>query len=637
MAANHPSFPEFDPDEVSSNPSANRPFREVVEARLSRRNVLRGSTAAAAGFLAYGAGAGAPATAAGRGLLGFTPVPTSDADKVTVPAGYQAQVLIPWGTPLQPDGPAWRKDASNSAAEQAQQVGMHHDGMNFFPLGRGRDGSRHGLLVLNHEYVQPGILYPDGDKVITQEKVDKALAAHGVSIVEIAERGGSWRVVKSGLARKVTGNTPVTYSGPVPPGHPALKAAGPPRGTLNNCSHGVTPWGTYVTCEENWNAYFGTEDASWKPSPAQARYGINNVGFGYRWHTADPRFDIATNPNEANRFGWVVEIDPMRPGSTPVKRTRLGRIKHEGAVMTTARGRVVAYMGDDQDGEYIYKFVGSGSWRLHRALGRSPLDHGTLYVARFDDDGTGTWLPLEYGKGPLTAANGWQDQADVLLRTRTAADALGATKMDRAEWTAVNPRTKDVYATLTNGAGAGNAANPRTPNPYGHIIRWREKDADNTATTFRWDIFVLAGDPAYDPRVKLDPADIFGSPDGLWFDPDGRMWIQTDISNSSQNLASKGYDNIANNQMLAADPRTGEIRRFLTGPRGCEVTGVITTPDQRTMFVNIQHPGETTAAWGESTPANPQGVSSWPDHDPAGRPRSATVVIRRTDGGVIGA
>jgi secreted PhoX family phosphatase len=513
---------------------------------------------------------------------------------------------------------------------------MHHDGMHFFPLGRGPLGNRRGLLVLNHEYIDRTILYSDGDAVLTQEKVDKALAGHGVSVIEISRLGNRWEAVDSRRNRRITGNTPVTFSGPVGPRHPKLRAANRPMGTLNNCSHGVTPWGTYLACEENWNGYFGTADATWVPTEEQSRYGVLAAGFGYRWHTVDPRFDIAVNPNEANRFGWVVEIDPTNPKSVPVKRTALGRIKHEGATVTESRGRVVVYTGDDQDGDYVYKYVSAGPWRWLRARGKSPLDHGTLYVARFDDDGTGTWLPLVHGRGYLTVANGWVDQADVLLRTRQAADAVGATPLDRPEWISVHPTTDDVFMTLTNGTAGPNAINPRDPNPYGHIIRWREQDGDHTSTTFAWDIFLLAGDPAYDPAVTLAEEDIFGSPDGLWFDPDGRLWIQTDISNSSQNLASRGYDRIGNNQMLAADPRTGDIRRFLVGPRGCEVTGVITTPDRRTMFVNIQHPGETTTAWGAPTPENPRAVSNWPDFDPAGRPRSATIVIRKHDGGIIG-
>ncbi|WP_156725293.1 PhoX family protein [Streptomyces apocyni] len=651
MTADPSALPVADPDDVSSNTSGNRPFKDVVATRMSRRAALRGGTAAAVGFMALGATQAAAAAepgkaAAGRGphhggghrpLLGFKPVPLHDVDQLTVPEGYEAQVLIPWGTPIRPGGPQWHKDASNTAAEQAQQLGMNHDGMHFFPLGHGRRGSQRGMLVLNHEYVDQALLFPDGPADMTPEKVEKALAAHGVSIVEVARKAdGSWERVASRRARKVHGATPVTFSGPVPAHHPELQANNPPMGTLNNCSMGVTPWGTYLACEENWNSYFGTEDASWQPTEAQARYGLNTFGFGYRWHLASPRWDVAVNGKEANRFGWVVEIDPMNPRHTPVKRTALGRIKHEGCVTTECRGRVVGYMGDDQNGDYIYKFVGRRPWRSYRR-GQSPLDDGTLYVARFDDDGKGCWLPLVFGKGPLTAAGGWKDQADVLLRTREAADALGATPMDRPEWLAVNPKNKDVYCTLTNGSGEGGAANPRTPNPYGHIIRWRENGGDNTATAFCWDIFQLAGDPAYDDAVDLTEETMFGSPDGLWFDADARLWIQTDISNSAQNLPQKGYDRLGNNAMLAADPRTGEIRRFLVGPRGCEITGVVTTPDQRTMFVNIQHPGEATVAWGAPTPENPRAVSNWPDYDPDGRPRSATVVIRRTDGGKIGA
>ena len=648
MSAQRPVFPEVDPDEVSSNPSGNRTFGEVVEKRMSRRAALKGGTAAAAGFLVAtqlggstavaAESAQAPASRGGRRpLLGFDPVPTHSDDTLTVPEGYRTQVLIPWGTPIRPSGPRWRKDASNSAAEQAEQVGMNHDGMHFFPLGGGREGNRRGLLVLNHEYVDQQLLFPDGDDEITAEKVAKAVAAHGVSVVEIERRDGTWRVAESRRARRVTGDTPVDFSGPVRANHPSLRAADAPAGTLNNCSNGYTPWGTYLTCEENWNNYFGTEDSDWQPTTSQARYGVSRTGGGYRWHEADSRFDLAANPNEINRFGWVVEIDPTKPDAKPVKRTALGRIKHEGCTVTESRGRVVAYTGDDQDGDYIYKFVGDGSWRVQRALGRSPLDHGTLYVARFEDDGTGEWLPLVHGRGPLTRANGWADQADVLLRTREAADAVGATRMDRPEWIAVNPRNQDVYCTLTNGSGWNSAVSPRKPNPYGHIVRWTEHRRDNTATTFEWDIFVLAGDPEYDPSVELDETNIFGSPDGLAFDDDGRLWILTDVSNSSQNLASRGYDNIGNNQLLVADPDTGEIRRFLVGPRGAEITGVAFTPDQKTLFVNVQHPGEATAAYGEPTPDNPRAVSNWPDFDPEGRPRSATVVITRADGGVVGA
>lgn len=633
-----------------SNRSTNRAFGDVVAARFSRRSMLGRSGLAGVGMIAATGSVSAflascapspgdPGTTTTLpptpGLLGFTSVAVTTADAITVPPGYTAEVLIPWGTPLSSSGPAWNPDASNTAAEQAQQIGMHHDGMHYFPLESGAAGSREGLLVLNHEYVDQILLNTDGIATITQAKVDKALAAHGVTVVRIEERAGTWVVVDSPYNRRVTGTTPVTFSGPVTLDHAALQSNNAATGTLNNCSHGYTPWGTYLACEENWNGYFGTENAAWSATPEQARYGISKTGFSYKWHQVDPRFDVAVNANELNRFGWVVEIDPFSPGSTPVKRTALGRIKHEGATVTESFGHAVVYTGDDEAGDYIYRFVSADPWELMRSEGTSPLDEGTLSVARFDSDGSGRWLRLVHGQGPLTMGNGWADQADVLLRTRQAADAVGATKMDRPEWITVHPDTGEVFVTLTNGSAGPTAANPRLPNPYGHIIKWRATGNDHRATTFEWDIWVLAGDPQYDPQVTIN-GDIYGSPDGLWIDPDGRLWIQTDISNSSQLRADRGYDRIGNNQMLAADPVTGETRRFLVGPAGCEVTGVITTPDQQTMFVNIQHPGESTNAVGAPSVANPRAVSNWPDFDPAGRPRAATVVVRKIGGGIIG-
>ncbi|HVF06507.1 MAG TPA: PhoX family phosphatase [Frankiaceae bacterium] len=634
-----------DTDDIGSNPTDNPALAAMIDARVSRRSLLRGSMAAAAvGFFSGGALGARPAAAAvgqrpgaPRQLLGFSEVPTSAADTFVVPPGYEYEVLIPWGTPLSPTGPAWRKDGSNTAAEQERQVGMHHDGLHFFPLGDGPERNRRGLLVVNHEYVDQVLLNPDGAATMTPDKVAKALAAHGVTVVEVRLAGGRWRHVESRYNRRITGTTPVAFSGPVTADHPMLRSNNAPMGTLNNCGHGVTPWGTYLAAEENWNGYFGT-DSAWTPTPHEARYGVTRGGFGYNWHKAAPRFDLAANRNELNRFGWVVEIDPFDPTATPVKRTALGRFKHEGATVTEERGRAVVYGGDDENGEYLYKFVSAKPWRQMRARGRSPLDEGTLYVARFDASGSGTWLPLEWGTGPLTPAGGWADQADVMIRTRQAADALGATKLDRPEWVAVHPHTGHLFVTLTNGSNGPDPANPRGNNVYGHIVRIAEARDGNTWTEFGWDVFAFAGDPGYQPEGRLVPAGqpLFGSPDGIWADPDGRLWIQTDISNSAQNLASRKYDRIGNNMMLAADPATGEIRRFLTGPRGAEITGVVTTPDQETMFVNVQHPGEATTAWGTPTVSNPRAVSNWPDYDPAGRPRAATVVIRKTGGGKVG-
>lgn len=635
-----------DTDDIGSNRSGNPHIVDLIAARISRRGFLSGSVGvAAAGFFGGSLLASGSAQAKGSASwkLGFSEVNPSDADTLVVPPGYTSQVLAPWGTPLLPGAPAFEEDASNSAADQAQQIGFNHDGIHYFPL-QPRGNSR-GLLVVNHEYTDANQIYTEAQgAAITpdaagREKVAKALAAHGVSVIAIHKQADeSWAIVNDDPRnRRITGTTPMAFSGPVSPDHLMLWSAITPSpiGTLNNCAHGVTPWDTYLACEENWNGYFGTADGSWAPTPLELRYGVTASGFDYSWHLAEERFDLAVNPNELNHFGWVVEIDPFDPTSTPVKRTALGRIKHEGAVCTESKGRVVVYTGDDQNGDYLYKFVGSSPWRQVRASGLSPLDHGTLYVAKFNADGGGEWLPLLHGVGPLTISNGWADQADVLIRTRMAADAVGATRLHRPEWVAVDPHTKEVYVTLTNGTGNPAPVNSdRDPNPYGHIIRFDDSNTSDTA--FSWDVFLLAGDPAHDPSVPADQP-IFGSPDGIWVDPDGIVWIETDISNSSQNLASRGYDNIGNNAMLAANPSTGEVKRFLTGPRGCEITGVIMTPDQRTLFINVQHPGESTTFWndqfGAPSPADPTTVSSWPS---GGRPRPATVVIRKLDGGRIG-
>jgi secreted PhoX family phosphatase len=655
-----------DIENIGSNTSTNPHIDQIVASRYSRRAVMMGGTATAAVLfyggsqvLASGAATSDVRPAARRGpRIGFTSVPTSSDDLVTVPEEYTAEVLIPWGTPLFSDV-EWKKDASNTAADQEKQVGFNHDGMFYYPLGRGAAGSKRGLLVLNHEYTDANQIYTaEQGSTITpdaagREKVAKAVAGHGVSVVEVKQNAdGSWsEVVDSPYNRRITGTTPVDFTGPVTLDHAALASNNGPMGTLNNCGSGPTPWGTYLACEENWNGYFGTSDTTWTPTTSQRRYGVSAAGFGYSWHVADARWDVALNPNELHRFGWVVEIDPMDPDGKPMKRTALGRFKHESAAVTESRGRAVVYSGDDENLDYIYKFVSARPWKKARARGLSPLDEGTLYVAKFEVDGTGTWLPLAHGTGPLLSANGFADQADVLIRTREAADAVGATPMHRPEWISVDELTSEVYATLTNGSGytQGRGAtepNPvvnsdRDPNPYGHVLKWREHDGDHTALTFEWEIFVLAGDPVYDEKANgLTGDNIFGSPDGIWLDPDGRVWIQTDISNNSQNSASRGYDNIRNNAMLVADPRTREIKRFLVGPRGCEITGVHTTPDQRTMFVNVQHPGESTSHWnaqfGAPSPDNPRTVSNWPEFDPEGRPRPATVVIRRRNGGVIG-
>jgi len=449
-------------------------------------------------------------------------------------------------------------------------------------------------------------------------------------------------------------------------------------GSLNNCAHGVTPWGTYLTCEENFQGYFanstfvagqdddivnipGLEAKKADIINGQRRYGIPAASNYYRWAEVDPRFDAFNNPLEPHLFGWVVEIDPYEPNSRPVKRTSMGRIRHESAqYVVDDNNRLAFYTGDDNVNEYIYKFVCSRTYDPKvRANNRDLLDHGTLYVAKFNDNGTGEWLPLVWGQRGLTPANGFNNQAEVLIKTRQAADRVGATMMDRPEWIAVRPRIRgfnevEVYCTLTNNTRRGteppsvnnpdgttpggtarppvDAANPRANNAYGHIIRWRETGRSVAATTFNWDIFVQAGDSQRtEPNLVGDiNGDDFGAPDGLWFDYYGRLWIQTDHAGNGIG----NYENIGGNTMLCGNPNDPrQIKLFLTSPTRCEVTGVITTPDHRTMFINIQHPGEG------STPAAPDSVSKWPHsqgYGPSGRPRSATVVITKNDGGIIG-
>ena len=649
-----------------SNRCGNQTFQEVIEARISRRGFLGGGLATAAAFSVSGMSAllkAVLASANGRPLLGFQSIPVSDADTVVVPPGYTARVLIAWGDPIS-NGPAFKQDASNTAAEQAQQWGAHNDGLVYFPIS----GPTHGLLVQNNEYADEGLLFTDGITNWTAEKTNKSINAHGVSIIEITkqggkgQKGGEWRVVRpSRYARRITGQTPIKIGGPAA-GDDRLKTTGDPTGelvlgTLNNCAMGFTPWGTYLACEENFNGYFFRTTSPDTRSNLEKRYGIAPFTSGFRWYTTHPRFNADVEPNEPNRFGWVVEIDPFDPSSMPVKRTALGRIKHEGAwVQETKKGKVVVYMGDDERNEYIYRFVSNLSWREARRRGINPLDEGILYVAKFNADGTGDWLPLTPDNVPPTPDHplGWT-LSDILINTRAAADAAGATMMDRPEWIDTFPKELTAIVTLTNNNRRGSAnpatsnspngttvagsarpavdtINPRANNVYGHIITWKyDKDFDEP--DFEWDIFALAGDPRVAAHGADFEGDKFGSPDGIYVAPSGRLWIETDVSTSTINKGD--YAGFGNNQMLCADPSTGEIRRFLVGPKQCEITGVFTTQDERTMFVGIQHPGETLDD-SPTDPAKTKDLSSWPDGPSGGRPRSACIVITKDDGGPIG-
>ena len=626
-----------------SNRSNNPSIHDVSEP--TRRTVLFGGMASALATLmpmTASAAATRAATLGSAPLIGFKSVAVSTADALVVPEGYTATVAFAWGEPVGVAGhmPAWNADASNSAAEQEVQIGMHHDGMHYFAL----EGSRRGLLAINHEYTDDGLLHTDGMQNWTAEKVRKSIAGHGVSVIEVEQKNGQWQtVLPSKFARRITAATPMAVTGPAA-GHALMKTANDSSGsrvlgTLNNCAHGYTPWGTYLTCEENFAFYFNGPQ---QPDAHQRRWGLRKDGRGYRWHEFDARFDANQHPNESNRFGWVVEIDPTDPTMTPIKRSALGRAAHEGATVATTRsGRAVVYMGEDASFEYIYKFVSRdtvrpGGFKANRDL----LDHGTLFVARFEPDGSGIWMPLRHGEGPLTLANGFADQGEVLIKTRQASDLLGATKMDRPEWIAIDPQSGEVYCTLTNntqrgapGRPAVDATNPRVNNTMGHIIRWKES-VDFDATAFRWNHFVMAGDPK-NSRAEAKGninGEAYGSPDGLWFDSRGVLWIQTDAH--ATNMYKGEYAGVGSNMMLAADVRTGETRRFLVGPTNCEVTGVVTTPDLRTMFVNIQHPGESPTD--RSDPLQPDKYSTWPSGQKGARPRSATVIVRKKDGGIIG-
>ncbi|KRS21282.1 Tat pathway signal protein [Alishewanella sp. WH16-1] len=661
MSAQQPRQPQIDNsgDEPVANFSANPCFAAVLQQRLQRRTFLKGSLALAISGVLGSQLSGCrltselTPTAAGPIRPGFLAVAGNRLDQVTVPAGYRVQPFLAWGTPICGDYPAYKADASNTAAEQAQQMGMHHDGMHFFPidLPQGGNSSSEGLLVMNHEYVEPDLLHPAGPVFPrTAEQVAKEQAAHGVSVVHIIrQEDGQWmQVAGSRYNRRITVQTPAQLAGPVR-GHAKVRSRYSPdgtacRGTLNNCSHGVTPWGTYLTCEENWAGYFVNHDAALPRE--QARYSVPRQQSGYHWETAQPaseqsvRFNASQTAasatqdyrHEPNTFGWIVEIDPFNPQSVPVKRTALGRFAHEGLIFAKAvPGQpLVAYSGDDSRFEYIYKFVSAAPYDPATASG-ALLDNGTLYAARFNEDGSGEWLALDLTdpvfRAKVAAAGvRFDSQADVLLNTRLAADIAGATKMDRPEWGAVHPQSGEVYFTLTNNsrrqAAETDAANPRPENLFGHIIRWREQPQ---AQKFEWDIFLLAGPTGTatpGTALQLTADNALACPDGLWFDPQGLLWIQTDMSGSLQSEGPFG-----NNQMLAADTAGRELKRFLVGPVECEVTGVVTTPDGKTMFVNIQHPGD------RSTPT--AFTSHWPDGGNS-RPRSATVVITKEDGGVIG-
>ncbi len=633
-----------DSDDLGVNPSRAPRLAALIELRLSRRDVLKGAMAGlfgASGCAALPAGRASPP-------LAFAEMPRSLDETHHVPAGYAPQVLVRWGDPIRGGGPAFRPGAQ-TADEQEVQFGMDNDFVAYLPLPRGLRSSTHGLLCVNHERNSPqlawaGMTAADAASKMTREQAAVEMASQGHTVLEVRRVADRWTLVPdSRLNRRVTArSTAMRVAGPAA-GHERMRTQADPSGTtiigtLNNCAGGVTPWGTVLTAEENFHSYFlgdagkGREAAAWK------RYGVNGRG-RYVWGRYFDRFNLDREPNEPNRFGWVVEIDPYDPQSMPVKRTTLGRCKHECATTAVSHdGRVAVYSGDDERMEYVYKFVTRRAFDpRNTAANRDLLDEGTLYVARFEASGRMLWLPLVHGEGPLTAANGFASQADVMIEVRRAADLLGATPMDRPEDVEAHPDTGRIYVVLTYNErrkpDERNPANPRGPNVHGHIVEivppLVNGRPDHTAEQCDWGFFLLGGDPkqpTHQAQYGGPVSDIgwLAAPDNVAFDPHGRIWIATD-----------GQDDIASfaDALYAAEtdgPSRGVTRCFLTAPRGAEVCGPTFTPDGTTMFVAIQHPAEER----DSTFDRPS--TRWPDFKSGMPPRPSVLAITRSDGGEIG-
>ena len=618
-------------DEVTDPRPAQTDFEALAEKAMSRRGFLgRGVVFGAAAFVMGATGQTPLPARAATPRFGFEPVAANGLDTVTVPRGYSWHVVARWGDPMWSNSIAFDQVTRGSGASQELAFGDNNDGMSLFA-----DGER-SVLAVNNEYVNNNIIYGGAGtgKPENADDVRKGKAGHGVSVVEIVQTDGRWSiVVDSPCNRRITADTPMEITGPAR-GHEWMKTAADPsgtssKGTWNNCGNGRTPWGTYLACEENFNGYFSTSDPELEITAEFKRYGVGRKDRGYDWAAVDERFDTARHPNEPNRAGYIVEIDPLDSSSTPKKRTALGRFKHENAeVVLTANGQVVVYMGDDERGEFLYKFVSDDSC-VEGGDNRDLLENGKLFAARFADHGRGEWVEL------TPASTGMASQAEICIHTRLAASAVKATTMDRPEWVAASPKKAEVYCCLTNNKNrgvkpnaGGDAApvggpNPREKNKYGQIVRWTPDGGDHLADGFGWDLFVVAGNPVVHDGDNAGSANVnkdnmFNSPDGLAFDRNGMLWIQTDGKYSD----SGDFEGQGNNQMLVGDPETGEIRRFLVGPRECEVTGIAWSTDRKTLFAGIQHPGE-------------QGGSHFPDGGDTA-PRSCVVAITRDDGGLIG-
>ena len=640
-------------EDIGSNTSTNDTMGDIILKRLSRREMMSGMLAVTAVTLTASPGALHAATSQTTEdttpSFNFTELAAGCDEDHHIADGYNADVLISWGDAVLPDAPPFDPTHRTQQA-QARQFGYNNDFLGFIPLDGRAD---HGLLVVNHEYVNSELMFPNQPKrgakkamweQITRDQVDTEMMAHGGSIIEVRRENQKWSVVPgSRFARRITAETEMRISGPAA-GHDKMKTAADPTGTrvkgmINNCSGAVTPWGTWLTCEENFNNYFWGKGQLDKvaASAALARYGI--PAEFYAWAKYHERFDVIKEPNEPNRFGWVDEIDPNDTASTPIKRTALGRFKHEGAGNIINRdGRFVVYQGDDERFDYVYRFVTSRAVdTVNRDANRDILDDGTLYVARFDSNGTGVWLPLLHGHGPLTVASGFADQADVLINARIAADLLGATKMDRPEDIEASPRTGKVYVMLTNNSKrtsqSTDAANPRPDNRFGHIIEITPDGGDHGAPTFHWEILVRCGDPSiaavgatFNPLTSKDGW--LCMPDNSAFDAMGRLWIATDGNGPATTGRSDG--------MWAMETRgaaRGTSKLFYRVPIGAEMCGPFFTPDLETLFVAVQHPGESEEG-AASTFEKP--TTRWPAApNSSNPPRPSVVAITRKGGGKI--
>nr|WP_276315146.1 PhoX family phosphatase [Mesorhizobium jarvisii] len=643
----------------ATNPTDNRTMGEIIAARFSRRGFLKGSLAVSAIAATVGPLAmiaADDARAAEGSAFKFDELEAGIDDKHHVAPGYDADVLLRWGDPLFADSPQF-DPTKQSAEAQARQFGYNNDYVGYIAI----DGSaEHGLLVVNHEYTNPHLMFPgivsivekDGKKKaevapLSKEQVDVEMAAHGGTIVEIRKVSDKWQVVRDGkLNRRITATTEMALSGPVA-GHDRVKTNADPSGTkvfgtFNNCAGGVTPWGTYVMAEENIHGYFSGElPEGHKEAANYKRLGIPEGA--YEWGAHYDRFNLAKEPHEPNRFGWIVEVDVNDPTSTPRKRTAMGRFKHEGAESIVAKdGRVVFYLGDDERFDYVYKFVTKGTFNANdHAANKDLLDEGTLHVAKFAEDGTVDWLPIVFGQGPLTAENGFGSQADVLIETRRAADLLGATKMDRPEDIQPNGVNGKVYVMLTNNskrkADQVDAANPRAENAFGHIIEITETDGDFTAAKGKWEVLLKCGDPSVaDVGATFSTATTahgwFGMPDNCAVDSAGRLWVATDGQGPK---ATGRTDGLWAVDTEGAARATSKL--FFRVPIGAEMCGPLFAPDDRTAFVAVQHPGDGGEDWeGFGRPSYYEDPSTrWPDFKPEMPVRPSVVAITRQGGGKI--